>query len=132
MASRNFTDLQTLGKDRKVITGSFKPNGITAPVVASNKGVGWTVARTGVGLFVVTFQDAYNAYDSAWAYLASATLGKLAAFTVEPTANGGAGVAGTMTIQLYDSATQAAEEQAAATNTRVHFGIMLKNTSGNF
>lgn len=45
------------------LTGMFAPNNTSAPVAASNVGDRsggiWSVARTGVGLFVVTFADTY-------------------------------------------------------------------------
>lgn len=127
MASRDFDDLQVLGKQRKYVTGRFAPNGSSALVAANTVGNGFTVARTGVGLFVVTLQDVYFNWDSVWAKLHSATLGKIAQISVVPVV-----ASKTFTIALSDSALQTAYEAPADTNTVVSFGIMLKNTSGNF
>lgn len=132
MASRDFDNLQILGKLRKVISGTFFPNGSSAIVAASNLGLGWTVARTGVGVIVVTLQDAYNNFDSAWVKSHSATLGHSAQITSVIAANGGAGVGGSFTLKTYVAGTNSVVDFAAATTESISFGLILKNTSGNF
>lgn len=131
MASRIFDNLWVLGKNRVKLTGSFKPNGSSAPT--SVKGNGFTVARTGTGVFTVTFQDAYNDFDNIWCMLQCATLGKMAQVTSE-TILSTPGVPGTLVITTYDAAAigSGAADLAAASATRVHFGVTMKNTSGNF
>ena len=41
-------------KGHKVV-GSFRPNGSSGIVAGSQKGHGWTVARTSLGLYTITF-----------------------------------------------------------------------------
>lgn len=64
MADRNFDALQILGREKKVIAGSFRPNGSSAIDNTLNKGSGFTVARTGAGVFTITLTDKYIALDS--------------------------------------------------------------------
>jgi hypothetical protein len=60
-ANRNFDFVQGLGKKTKIIEGSFAPNGRVALSAASVKGKGFSVLRTGGGLYEVTLDDYY--YD---------------------------------------------------------------------
>jgi len=52
--------MQTIGLARKLIHGSFAPNGSSALVAASTIGKGFSVARQSAGLFRVTFDEKYN------------------------------------------------------------------------
>lgn len=127
MASRNFDNLQVLGKVRKDIGGSFQPNGANTTVLGL-KGNGFTVAHTaGANTYTVTFQDSFPDYDFAWVKLQSATLGIGAQITVEPD------VKTTRTLVIaVSNAGVAANDLAFNSNTRVHFNVRMKNTSGNF
>ena len=40
-----------------LIAGSFRPNGATGILKSSGKGAGYTVARSGAGLYTITFTD---------------------------------------------------------------------------
>lgn len=64
MADRNFDLLQTLGREKKIIAGSFRPNGAGSVDNTLNKGIGFSVARTGVGAFTITLEDKYAALDA--------------------------------------------------------------------
>jgi hypothetical protein len=54
----------SIGRDRVVVEGSFRPNGATGVVSGSQKGTGWSVARTSAGLYTVTFDDFGYQLDS--------------------------------------------------------------------
>lgn len=57
MALLNVNDLWARGRGRVVVFGSFRPNGATGVVSNSEKGKGWSVARTSTGLYTITFSD---------------------------------------------------------------------------
>jgi hypothetical protein len=130
MASRIFDRLRgTLGRERVDITGSFQPNGANTTVL-NIKGNGFTVVHAAAAnTYTVTLQDSYFDYDSAWCDAQSATLGVGAQITVEPDVK----TAKTIVISVFDTGSKAASNDLAFNaNTRIHFGIRLKNTSGNY
>lgn len=43
-----------------ILPGSFATNGSSSPAAASNLGTGFTVARTGTGVYTVTLSDRYT------------------------------------------------------------------------
>jgi len=49
------------GLDLVVVPGSFRPNGASGIVSGSQKGVGFSVARTSAGLYTVTFDEKWPA-----------------------------------------------------------------------
>lgn len=57
-------DLQAVGPGRAVVAGSWRPNGATGIVSGSQKGRGFSVARTSAGLYTVTFDDKVYAMDA--------------------------------------------------------------------
>jgi plastocyanin len=61
MAERNFDFVETLGRKKRLICGSFVPNGSSAIDNTANTGKGFTVAYTSTGVYTVTFTDAYGA-----------------------------------------------------------------------
>ena len=73
MADRNFDPTEIIGKNRVIYSGAFKPNGSSAVANSSNKGKGWTVARTSTGLFTVTINSVLGQIDSVVASLQLAT-----------------------------------------------------------
>ena len=54
-----------MGYGRTLYFLTFYPNGSSAVSNASNKGVGWTVARTSQGLFTITMRDSMAQIDGA-------------------------------------------------------------------
>lgn len=62
MVALMFDDIQTYGKKRVIMHGSFNPNGTSAPTVKDGKG--FTVARSSVGLYVLTFARTFNELTS--------------------------------------------------------------------
>lgn len=73
MAARNTDFMQTLGRNKTTICGSFVPNGASAIDNTLNNGKGFTVAYTSTGVYTVTFSDAYGKRMSAHASLIQAT-----------------------------------------------------------
>lgn len=57
MANRLWHRIDTAERNRKLIAGSWAPAG--AGAITSPKGEGFSVERTGVGLFTITFQDRF-------------------------------------------------------------------------
>jgi hypothetical protein len=130
MASRMFDRLRgTLGKERVDIGGSFQPNGANAAVL-NKKGNGWSAVHTpGGGVFVITLEDTFVDYDNLWCKLQSPNLGIECQFTAEPNVTS----TKQLTLTVYDTSTKAAvTDPAFNANLRVHWGIRLKNTSGNY
>lgn len=120
MASRTFMDVQTLNNQLKVIAGSFAPAGTGA--VTAPKGKGFTVARSGVGAFLVTLTDKY--YD----LVASQSNVQLNAAAGTTTTVGAYNpTAGTIAISTVD-ASGAPVDIAANANNRINFVLWLRNS----
>ena len=60
MAERNFDTVECLGRKKRMLNGSFKPNGASAIDNTLNQGEGFTVAYTTTGVYTVTFSDKYG------------------------------------------------------------------------
>lgn len=128
MANRRFDPApQTLGARRVMLQGSFAPQGASAPI--NKKGNGFTVTRTGVGTFLIQFQDPFFDYDEVGAGVNSATIGMTAMVTSLPVVQQGATPC-SMVISTIQSG--AFTDFPADPNTRVNFRVVFKNTSGNF
>ena len=123
MASRMFKQIQTLGHGIVVIAGSFAPNGTGAVAATSNKGMGWTVARTSTGLFTITFADEYVDMHSATATLQLATGSdkyiQIGTYTA---------ASKTLEIRVWDESDAAVVDVAADANNRVNFIVFFKNS----
>lgn len=65
MAAKRFDPLKIRGLQRVAVAGSFQPNGTSAPT--NVKGKGFTVARTNVGHYTITFEDSYSDFVNALA-----------------------------------------------------------------
>lgn len=118
MAERNFDFLETLGRKKRVVAGSFAPNGSSALVASSTRvtGSGATVAYVSTGLYRVTFTDAYGALLAATATLQLATgddkYCQLGAYSA---ANK------TLDIRVWDVSGAAVADVAADANNRISF-----------
>ena len=124
MANRNFSELQALDRGVKVIAGSFAPNGSSAVSALSNKGIGWSVARTSAGLFTVTLEDSYISLISGTVSLQLATaddkfcqIGTCEVVTAK-----------TVEIRVWDISGTAVTDVAADANNRINFCLILKNS----
>lgn len=137
MSNRGWTQLRTLGTNRRVVRGAFQPNGAGAgtkasPGVLNVKGHGYSVMHTaGTSKYVITFDDKFNDFDGFDCKVHSATLGLGAQVIATPDVTNGQ----TLTIQLYDTSTKATTNQtdlAFDANTWVSFDIQLKDTTSTY
>lgn len=62
MAARNLAPVRALVRELVPIVGTFTCNGSSAISASTRKGLGWSVARTGVGTYVVTLADKFADY----------------------------------------------------------------------
>ena len=128
-ASRITHDMGTIGLKRVIVHGSFAPNGTDALVAANTYGKGFTVARTGVGAYLITFDNAYPE-------LVSATPGAQAADATPTIVQFGDYDATAKTLAVLvlqeGGGTLAAADQTADANARVSFECIFRNTSVDF
>lgn len=116
MAERNFDFLETIGRKKRVVSGSFAPNGSSALVASSTYGYGFSVAYTSTGLFTITFANSYLRLQSVVASLQLATGDdKFVQVGSYSAANR------TLTIRVWDVSGAAVADVAADANNRVHF-----------
>jgi hypothetical protein len=127
MAARAFDVLQVLGKGVRVLAGSFRPNAASAIDNTLNKGLGWSVARTGVGAYTVTLQDGFV---GALAIIPSVQVNTLLKGCVQLTGAVDVTTAKTFVIQYQEESAGAlaAAEIASNANNWVHFVAFLRNS----
>lgn len=132
MASRDSFWLQNFRPERVLVMGSFAPNGSSAIDNTQNQGSGgsgsgiFTVARTGAGVYVVTFNDVFNGIESV-----------VPGLQISGGVPSGAGLAvtaitqtlTTTSVTLQYSVAGTATDLAAATTTRINFSALMRNTS---
>ena len=119
-----------LGKGRLLCEGAFRPNGNGAIDNTLNKGVGFTVARTNVGIYTVTLTDPYidlvshwlglrlNALASVWLQLGAVDVSSAKTIVInayQPTA------AGNTAAAAFDIASHA--------NNWIDFGLILRKST---
>jgi len=124
MADRNFNPLQALGREYKVIAGSFRPNGSSAVSNTTNTGVGFSVARTGVGAFTITLTDKYVSLIGAEFQLALATPAAAHDICI-----GAVDVSSAKTIAFVHYSAGAAADIASDAANRIYFTLTLSNSS---
>lgn len=125
MAERNFDFCETLGRKKRLIAGSFKPNGSSAIDNSLNTGVGFTVAYTTTGTYTVTFTDKYAKAAGANAKLVQATRTQdVEVKSVDP-------VAGTMVIEGFARGGTTPQDITAATATYIHFSVLFDDALSN-
>jgi hypothetical protein len=124
VASRIAHFLRGLNRDTIVIAGSFAPNGSGTVASSSNKGKGWSVARTSTGLFTITLADKFYELVSftATLQLASADDKLAQCGTVDLSAK-------TAQIRIWDKSAAAVADVSANANNRVNFALELRNTT---
>lgn len=103
------------------IAGSFAPAGTGAPTTA--RGVGYTVARTNVGEFTLTFVNAYPELVSREAHLSLATPDDKVAMCGVYTA-----ASKTLVINIWDISGAALADVAADANNLVNFRVVFKES----
>lgn len=125
MANRNLTNAQVLNRGEVIICGSFAPNGSSAVDAASNKGTGWSVARTSAGLFTVTLQDKWIALTAAEVSL------QLASPAAQAVQLGATDVSSAKTVQIrvVDTTAGTVADVAADASNRIHFVLRLRNST---
>ena len=126
MASRIWRDVQTPKRSRKIISGSFSPNG--AAGVNSVKGVGInSVFRFDVGQYAVFLRDSYVGFDSVTAGLRLAAVADrfVRTSTLTQVVLDGRLVS-VFNVVITDGA-NAPQDVAADANNVVHFTAILMN-----
>lgn len=126
----SYKALYPLKGDRNIgvalLQGSFCPNGSGAIDNGTNTGAGFTVARTGVGEFTVTLDDAYVSLLSAQVSV------QLAASAVTLVQFGVIDLsAKTLIINVIGSSggSPGAADIDANANNKIHFALFLKDSS---
>ena len=107
-------------KEVGLFVGSFATNSTSSPAATSNKGKGWTVARTSQGLFTVTFRNKFLRVNAFIPFLRLAT--PAARFVQTGTI---VTSAKTVQIRLLDNL-GAVQDAAANANNRISFLAALK------
>lgn len=119
-------DLQSYTPGLRVLSGSFAPNGSSALVATSTKGVGFTVSRSTTGTFLVTLTAPIVDVVS---QLVGRTENTAGTFLVTSTAYSTS--ARTFTIKaVTPSAQDTAADVAAHANNRIHFTLTVKTVKG--
>lgn len=119
---RNVDQLNTLGRKKTFLGGSFRPNGTGAPLDASVQG--GTVARTGVGTYVVTFSDKVGAALARDASLQGASDRRIRAVVDSLDLS-----TKQMTISLFNYATNAVVEESASAQRVVSFYVEVDDAT---
>jgi hypothetical protein len=116
-----YSGVQALNKEVKIIAGSFS---IAASGGAATKvsGLGYSVAKSGTGLYTVTLDDQYSDLIAASATIQAATAVNLVAQIKSETL-----AASTRTFIISLNAGATPTEPAAV--TVVHFVLVLQNSS---
>lgn len=120
MANRNYSRVQALELEIKIICGSFS---IAASGGAATKvlGRGWSAAKTATGVYTITLEDSYPALIACNATVQAAT----AVALVAQIKSHDVVTAKTIVIDLNSGATPT--EPSAV--TVIHFAAFLRNSS---
>ena len=78
MGTQNTEVLHGLGKRRYLLIGQFSPNGASTIATPTQFTAGFTVARTGTGVFVVTLNDFWLRITPMFQNLTTATVQDIA------------------------------------------------------
>lgn len=126
MAAGLTAKLEVVGYGVTLLCGSFAPNGASAIDSASNKGRGYTVARSAQGLFTVTLANL------GWSSLLCGTLTpQMAAATSVNLQFRAVDVTTAGTVQIANAPAGSDTDIAANANNRVHFALFLATSSLN-
>lgn len=115
MAERKFDFMETIGRKKRCLAGSFAPDTANAPTTV--RGSGFSVVRTSAGLFTITFANTYGE-------LVSATSTLQLAATDNFMAQVGSYVAADRTLEIRvidDAGAGQVQDVAANANNRVNF-----------
>lgn len=124
MANRTLYGIQTLGKNRVVLAGSFAPNGSNPISSASVLGRGFSVAYTSTGLYTITLDDVWAQCDAAIATLQLATADDkfVTVGAIDLSAR-------TVQIAAWDISGGAKADITADANNRINFVLVLRNST---
>lgn len=124
-AHRLCHDVVSLERGLKIVQGSFRPNGSSAPLAVTGKGVSG-VARTGTGAFTITL-------DSPWNRLLAIKLDLRLAATGDQFLHVGATnftlQAPTIALTVRDVSGAAAADVAANAGNVINFTLILQNST---
>lgn len=127
MANRNLKEPRCLNYGETYLCGSFRPNAGSAVDNTTNTGHGFTVARTGAGTFTITLADSWQSLISANFQIAMS-----AATDLKPQIIGTPDVLTAKTIVVAALAVATATDIAANASNRIHFQLVLKNSTVSF
>lgn len=122
MAERNFDFCETLGRKKRYLACSFRPNGTGA--VLDAKFPGGTVARTNTGEFTLTLADKYAAPLDLHASIVGAS-----ALAIQADVAAYDPVASTVVVKIHTAGTAADEN--AASNRYVTVGMLFDDSLSN-
>jgi len=123
MAERNFDFMETIGRKKRLVSGSWAPNGGSTLVAADTYGYGFTVAWTSTGLFTITFANTYRRLQSVTVslQLASGDDKYLQVGTYTAASR-------TLTVRVWDASGAAVADVAADANNRIHFSCVFDDS----
>jgi|TARA_R100000049_G_C1903620_1_gene52926 hypothetical protein len=122
MAEKIFFDAQSLQPELKIMAGSFTMNGTSDPTTTT--GTGFTVTRTGVGKWLVTFGDSYPGILSV---MCSFELDSEAPSNI--TLNTSSAGTSSFIVHDVDMEQLGSTLQVDLTGPIVHFVVFMRNTS---
>lgn len=124
MANRYYKQPRTPNQELIIYPGVFSLTS-GAAVTGTNVGLGWSVAKTGTGLYTVTFQDNFYACLAATATVeatgTNAIWARINSFTLGSSSTGATVVIGTV------NGSGALADTAAA--IKIHFHVFWRNSS---
>jgi len=119
-STRNLQLVKSGTRELVIVAGSFAPD--TANPPTDVRGDGFTVARSGAGLFVLTL-------DKVWPELESAVATVQLAVAADLDAQIGSVDLSAKTVEIRLLVAAVETDMAANANNRVNFVLALKNTS---
>lgn len=116
MANRNFSKIQGLNKEIKVITGRCDETG------AKEAGLGFSVSKTGTGQYTIVLEDSYPVLLSAQATVLDSTSGHFTPVVIsaDPSES-------SKTIVIETLKNASATDLPA--NSSLHFAFFLQNST---
>lgn len=125
MGTQNTETLHAVGKRRYLLVGQFSPNGQSAVASPTQFTAGFTAARTGTGVFVVTLNDPWLRITPMFQNLVTATKQNI---TVQATAislGNGSTTLPTFTMTAFTMGGTTATDITADAGTYITFGLFL-------
>jgi hypothetical protein len=129
MANRNLKRPFVYNYGEVLLSGSFRPNGASAVSNTTNTGHGFTVARTSAGVFTITLSDKFNSLISVGglSLQLSAPDDKIVQWGAIDVVTGKTAV-----INVWDISGAAVADVASNASNRIHFTLVVKNSTVSF